>query len=106
MTKNNAGFTLAEILVAIVVGSISILAAFSAYNYFQKSYQSISQKAAINGTARETLAMIARDLRNTGYFHNDFVKYNCETLTSNNVSQTLIGISSKNRNYFGKIPTI
>ena len=38
MKNKTLGFTLAEILVAIVIGMISIAAAFSAYNYFSKSY--------------------------------------------------------------------
>ena len=80
MIKKNSGFTLVEVLVAIVIGAISILAAFSSYNYFNKSYQSVSQKAAINSSAREVLAMLARDLRNTGYYHVDFENNNCEAL--------------------------
>ena len=42
------GFTLAEVLIAIVIGAISIAAAFSAYNYFNKANNTVSQKAAIN----------------------------------------------------------
>ena len=61
MKNKNLGFTLTEILVAIVIGMISVLAAFSAYNYFNKSYSSISQKAAISKSAREALSMITRD---------------------------------------------
>ena len=102
MTKKNYGFTLAEIMVAIVVGSISILAAFSAYNYFQKSYQSISQKAAINGTAREALAMLARDLRNTGYHHVDFANYNCEGLSESQYDYIGIGQKGRTNGYYGQ----
>ena len=42
MKNKTQGFTLAEILVAIVIGMISIAAAFSAYNYFSKSSASVS----------------------------------------------------------------
>ena len=80
MTKKNSGFTLAEVLVATVIGIISIVAAFASYNYFQKSHRSVTQKAAVNGSAREVLAMISRDLRNTGYYHVDFENNNCEAL--------------------------
>ena len=41
MKKN--GFTLAEIMVAIVIGAISVAAVFSSYNYFNKSYDLVSQ---------------------------------------------------------------
>ena len=45
MKSKNSGFTLTEVLVALVIGVISIAAAFASYGYFNKSYQSISQKA-------------------------------------------------------------
>ena len=67
MKTKNSGFTLAEVLVSIVIGVISIAAAFSSYNYFNKSYKSVSQKAAINSSAREALTVISRDLKNAGY---------------------------------------
>ena len=51
MKSKNSGFTLTEVLVALVIGVISIAAAFASYGYFNKSYQSISQKAAINNIA-------------------------------------------------------
>ena len=74
MKNRNSGFTLAEVLVSIVIGVISIAAAFASYNYFNKSYKSVSQKAAINSSAREALSIITKDLRNTGYMHVDFTK--------------------------------
>ena len=70
--KNNAGFTLTETLVGMVIGLISIVAAFSAYNYYSKSYKSVSQKLAVNKSARDALSLITTDLRNTGYYHIDF----------------------------------
>ena len=36
MKTRNSGFTLAEVLVSIVIGVISIAAAFASYNYFNK----------------------------------------------------------------------
>ena len=74
MKNKNSAFTLVEVLVAVVIGVISILAAFSSYNYFNKSYKSVSQKSAINSSAREALTVIARDLRNTGYIDVNFTR--------------------------------
>jgi len=103
MKNKTLGFTLTETLVAIVIGMISVAAAFSAYNYFNKSYASISQKAAISKSAREALSTIARDLRNTGYFHIDFVNNNCELYNQGHVDGVLIGIfTNHNRNNMWK----
>ena len=74
MKSKNFGFTLTEVLVAVVIGVISIAAAFASYGYFNKSYKSVSQKAAINSTARDALTVIARDLRNAGYIDINFTR--------------------------------
>ena len=42
MKYKTSAFTLVEILVAIVIGVISIAAAFASYTYFTKSYKSVS----------------------------------------------------------------
>jgi type II secretory pathway pseudopilin PulG len=100
MRSNKSGFTLAEVLVATVIGMISIAAAFASYNYFQKSHKSVTQKAMVNGSAREVLAMIARDLRNTGYYHVDFENNNCEALRASQYD--FIGITNNKRSINGK----
>ena len=40
----------------------------------QISYKSVSQKAAINSSARDALTVIARDLRNAGYIDINFTR--------------------------------
>ena len=74
MRQKQLGFTLAEVLVAIVIGVIGIAAAFSSYGYFSKAHKSVSQKSAINSSAREALAVITRDLRNAGYVDINFTR--------------------------------
>ena len=91
MMHKTSGFTLTETLVAMVIGLISIVAAFSAYNYYNKSYASVSQKVTVNKSAREALSLITADLRNTGYYHVDFESANCSKL--NNARIDLIGIT-------------
>ncbi len=61
------GFTLVETLVAIVIGVISVAALFYSYQFFNKSYQGILDKASISRSGRDALTMIAKDLRNAGY---------------------------------------
>jgi len=65
--KKKPGMTLVEVLVAIVIGVISAAAVFYSYNIFNKSYQSVADKAKMNSASRNALSMILKDLRNAGY---------------------------------------
>ena len=102
MKKN--GYTLVEILVGVVIGVISVAAAFSAYNYYTKSYDSVSQKAQVNKTAREGLSIILKDLRNAGYIDPTFISggNNDRVNSQREAELNLIGVSQKNRAYYGK----
>ena len=91
MKTRSSGFTLAEVLVAIVIGIISITAAFSSYGYFNKSYKSVSQKAAINNSARDALTVIARDLRNAGYIDINFTRDARPEIKLINLQQKYLG---------------
>ena len=104
MRNKNSGFTLAEVLVAIVIGVISIAAAFSSYGYFNKSYKSVSQKAAINNSAREALSIITKDLRNTGYLHVDFTEEPNPSWRLIELIQKELGWSDKLVLYQGTLP--
>ena len=96
MKSKTLGFTLTENLVAIVIGMISVVAAFSAYNYFNKSYASISQKAAISKSAREALSLIARDLRNAGYIDPNFISSSWEGIRDQTrAEKQMIGVLQK-----------
>ena len=66
ITKNQKGFTLTEVLVAMVISMISIAAIFFSYQNFSKAYDSVSNKAEMNSNARDALSQIAREVRNTG----------------------------------------
>ena len=65
--KKKPGMTLVEVLVAIVIGVISAAAIFYSYNIFNKSYQSVVDKAKMSSSSRNALSMILKDLRNAGY---------------------------------------
>ena len=67
-SKKISGMTLVETLVAIVIGVISSAAIFYSYNIFNKSYQGVADKAKMSTSTRNALTMIARDLRNAGYY--------------------------------------
>ena len=96
MKKQISGFTLAEVLVATVIGIISIAAAFASYGYFNKSYKSISQKANINNTAREALSILTKELRNAGYVDPNYLANSPESnRTERTVRMDFISVSSK-----------
>ena len=96
MKTRNSGFTLAELLVSIVIGAISIAAAFASYNYFNKSYKSVSQKAAINSSAREALSLLTKELRNTGYVDPNYLNSTSESgRTERTVRMDFLSVSSK-----------
>ena len=60
-------FTLIETLVALVIGMIAIGAMYVSYQYFNNAHQSITDRATISELGRNSLSMIAKDLRNAGY---------------------------------------
>ena len=66
--KKISGMTLVEVLVAIIIGTITVAAMFYSYNIFNKSYQGVADKAKMSTSTRNALTMIARDLRNAGYY--------------------------------------
>ena len=98
----NSGFTLVEILVALVIGVISIGAIFSSYQYFNQTHKSVSQKAAISQSGREALSVIARDLRNAGYIDPNFVGNSYENLNQTQSVERLINVKNRANNYYGK----
>ena len=102
MKNKISGFTLTETLIATVIGLISIVAAFSAYNYFNKSYASVTQKADISKSARLALTAIARDLRNAGYIDPNYVAHSPESnRTERTVRMNMLSVSQKR--FGGKI---
>ena len=96
MKNKISGFTLTETLIATIIGLISIVAAFSAYNYFNKSYASVTQKADISKSARLALTAIARDLRNAGYIDPNYVAHSPESnRTERTVRMNMLSVSQK-----------
>ena len=101
--KKKLGMSLVEVLVAIVIGVISAAAIFYSYNIFNKSYQSVVDKAKISSSSRNALSMILKDLRNSGYCD---INYNnsCERLIINTKLQGVT--TQKTRKKFISIAVI
>jgi len=94
--KNIKAFTLAETLVAIVVGTITVAGTFAAYNYYNKTHSSILQKSAISQTARDSLTILSRDLRNAGYIDLNYSK----------VARPEIKLINLRQNYYKKLDSL
>jgi type IV pilus assembly protein PilW len=65
--RNQKGFTIVEILVALAIGGIVLAAAYSMYMSQQRSYQITEQVIALQQNLRSAMYFIERDLRMAGY---------------------------------------
>ena len=96
MFKKKLGMTLVEVLVALIIGTISVAAMFYSYNIFNRSYQGIVEKASISKSGRNALSQLARELRNVGYKDINQLQASLEEYLwkENNVSGFQIGSDS------------
>ena len=67
MHRNQKGMSLVEILVAIVISTIVISAAYASYSVISKNYEFQKDMKYMSQTARAVVKMIARDVRMAGY---------------------------------------
>ncbi len=67
MHRDQKGMSLVEIMVAIVVSTIVIGAAYASYSIISKNYEFQKDLKYMSQTARAVVKMIARDVRMAGY---------------------------------------
>jgi len=67
LTKNDAGFTLVELMIALVITGIIIASMYMAYLSQQKTYLVQEQVAEMQQNLRAGMAILAYDLRMAGY---------------------------------------
>lgn len=65
--KNISGMTLIEVLIAVTITSIMMLAMFSTYNMVNKSHKQVTNRAKISQSGRDIIGLISRDIRMAGY---------------------------------------
>ena len=96
MFRKKLGMTLVEVLVALIIGTISVAAVFYSYNIFNRSYQGIVEKASVSKSGRNALSQLARELRNVGYKDINQLQASLEEYLwkENNVSGFQIGSDS------------
>jgi prepilin-type N-terminal cleavage/methylation domain-containing protein len=91
--KNNKGYTLIELLVGFVVGTIMAAAIYYSYGIFSNSYQSIVEKTSVNRALRSAMSDITQNIRKAGY-----VDPNRVCNITNNCSSFSIGSSTSINN--------
>lgn len=63
----NKGLTLIEVLIAVVIGTLTVAAVYYSYSIFSVNFDSINSKTQLNRDLRFALNSISRDIRNAGY---------------------------------------
>ena len=71
MRDKYSGFTLVELLVTVIVGSIVIGAVFASYQLVTRSQNRLSELKELHESGQVALGMIRRDIQLAGYSHND-----------------------------------
>ena len=70
-----SGVTLVEILIAIVIASIMMMALFTSYNVVNKSYTQVTDKASISRVNKNVLSMLLKDIRMAGFYDVDAQRF-------------------------------
>jgi len=71
MREKCSGFTLVELLVTVIVGSIAIGAVFASYQLVTRSQNRLSELKELHESGQVALGMIRRDIQLAGYSHHD-----------------------------------
>ncbi len=71
--SKDAGVTLVEILIGIVISVLMMAAVFTSYNAVNNSYSQVIDKAKISQTGRDIIGMLVRDIRIAGFKYFDDV---------------------------------
>ena len=71
INKNQAGLTLIEILVALVITTIVLAGLYTAYSLVAKQFIQQTERGNIYNSGRNLITIISRDLRMAGFQHYD-----------------------------------
>ena len=64
---NIAGFTLIEILIAIVITSLMMAAMFTSYTLVNSTYRQVTERKKISQAGRDTVGTMLREIRMAGF---------------------------------------
>ena len=72
-----AGLTLIEILIAIVISSLMMIAMFTSYTIVNSTYRQVTDRAKISQAGRDLVGQILREVRMAGFkYLNDDIAAN------------------------------
>ena len=71
--SKEAGITLVEILIGIVISVLMMAAVFTSYSAVNNTYSQVIDKAKISQTGRDIIGMLVRDIRIAGFKYFDDV---------------------------------
>ena len=66
-THQNAGVSLIEMLIGIVISAIIIGAMYTTYSVINQTYSRVTDVAGISKSGRDIVSMIMRDVRMAGF---------------------------------------
>ena len=87
--RSNQGFTLTELLVAMVISGIVAAGIYSTFYSQQKSYLTQEQIAAMQQNLRGAMHLLGRDIRMAGYNPTGFATTGIQTAQANSVRFTM-----------------
>ena len=65
--RNIVGLTLIEILIAIVISSLMMLAMFTSYTIVNSTYRQVTDRAKISQAGRDLVGQVLREIRMAGF---------------------------------------
>ena len=98
MMRNKHGFTLVELIVALFVGSLVLVAIYSTVNIAQRSSSGLERRVVAQQDARSALELMAAEIRMASF--NPLSRDNI-WIDVNNFDSDCGGVSFVNQNYRG-----
>ena len=90
--NNNAGLTLIEILIGIVISAMMMGAMYTTYSVVNNSYSQVTDRAKISRAGRDIIGMLMRDIRLAGFKY--YYGVNTVGIPKNDYLQYVGGTSS------------
>ncbi|MGD8228646.1 MAG: prepilin-type N-terminal cleavage/methylation domain-containing protein [Desulfobacteraceae bacterium] len=87
--NSNQGFTLTELLVAMIISGIVAAGIYSTFYSQQKSYLTQEQMAAMQQNLRGAMHILGRDIRMAGYNPTGFATTGIQTAQANSIRFTM-----------------